>query len=81
MEGSREYNQRDVAYDGEDKSKIHDMRCDVYTRDKQYYRTRECLVFFPHQNMRNIIWDYVKDNIIEEKEDYKAIGFCVCDYK
>ena len=34
MEVSREEHWRDFAEDGEDKSKIHDLRWDFYTRDK-----------------------------------------------
>ena len=34
MEDSREEHWRDVAYDGEDKSKIYAMIWDVYTREK-----------------------------------------------
>ena len=34
----------------------------------------------PHPKGRNIVWTYVKDNIIEEKEDYKSIGIRGFDY-
>ena len=34
MEDSREEHCRDVAEDGEDNSKIHDLSWDVYTREK-----------------------------------------------
>ena len=35
----------------------------------------------PHLKGRNIVWTCVKDNIIEEKEDYKAVGLRGFDYK
>ena len=35
----------------------------------------------PHPKGENIVWTCVKNHIIKEKEDYKAIGICVFDYK
>ena len=35
----------------------------------------------PHPKGSNIVWNCVKDNITEEKEDYKAIGICGFDNK
>ena len=35
----------------------------------------------PHPKGGNIVWNYVKDNIIEEREESEAIGICVFDYK
>ena len=34
-----------------------------------------------HPKGGNIVWTCVKDNIIEEKEYYEAIGLCGFDYK
>ena len=34
-----------------------------------------------HPKGGNIVWTCVKDNIIEEKEDYEAIGIRGFDYK
>ena len=34
-----------------------------------------------HPKGGNIFWTCVKDNVIKEKEDYKAIGLCGFDYK
>ena len=30
----------------------------------------------PHPKGGNIVWNFEKDNIIEEKDDYKAIELC-----
>ena len=35
---------------------------------------------FPNPKGGNIVWTCVKDNIIEETEDYEAIGICAVDY-
>ena len=35
----------------------------------------------PHPKCRTFFWTCVKDNTIEEKEDYKAIGLNGFDYK
>ena len=35
----------------------------------------------PHQKGERVVWTCVKDNIINEKEYYKAIGLCGFDYK
>ena len=34
-----------------------------------------------HPKREGIVWTCVKDNSIEEKEQYKAIGLCGFDYK
>ena len=34
-----------------------------------------------HQKGGNIVWTCAKDNIIEEKEDYEAIGLRGLNYK
>ena len=35
----------------------------------------------PHPKGKNIVWTCVKDNIINEKEEYKAIGLRGFDYR
>ena len=35
----------------------------------------------PHPKLVAIVWTYVKDHIIDEKEYYKDIGLCGFDYK
>ena len=42
---------------------------------------REFSVSIPHLRGGNIVWTCVKDNIIEEKWEYEAIGKCGYDYK
>ena len=81
MKDSRQDHWRDVAEDGQDKSKIHSLRWDVYKREKEELINREFLVSVPHPKGGNIVWNYVKDNIIEEREESEAIGICVFDYK
>ena len=35
----------------------------------------------PHPKGGTIVWDCVKDHIVDEKEDYKYIGLRGFDYK
>ena len=42
---------------------------------------REFLVSVPHPKGGAIVWNCVKDHIIDEKEDYKNIGLSGFDYK
>ena len=42
---------------------------------------REFWVSVPHPKGRAIVWNCVKDHIIDEKEDYKDIGLHGFDYK
>ena len=81
IEDSRVEHWRDVADDGENNSKIHYLRWDVYTRENNYLIKREFLVSVPHPKGGNIVWTCVKDNIIEENYQYKAIGLRGTDYK
>ena len=48
MEDSREDHWRDISEDGGDKSKIHDFRWYVYTRDKEEFIKRKFLVPVTH---------------------------------
>ena len=72
MENSREKHWRDVAEDGENKSKIHALKWYVYKREREEFTKREFSVSVTHMKGGNIVWTYVKDDIIEEKEDHKA---------
>ena len=73
MEDSREEHWRDVADDGEDKGKIYSLMWDVYTRQKEESIKRDFSVFVLHPKGRNIVWTCVKDNTIEDKEDYQKL--------
>ena len=48
MEDSMEEKWRNVAKDDKDKSNIHALRWDVYTREKEELINIEFLVFVPH---------------------------------
>ena len=48
----------DFAEDGEDKSNIHALRWDVYTRDKEELIKREFLVSVLHKKGGNIVWNF-----------------------
>ena len=63
----------DVAEDNEDKSKIHALRWDIYTREKEYFIKKYFLVAITHLKGGNIVWTCVQVNTIKEKEDYKSI--------
>ena len=73
MSDSRDAYWRYVAEDDEDRSNIHALRWDVYTKAKEKLINREFSVAIPHLKGGEIVWTCVKDNAIEEKEDYKAI--------
>ena len=64
----------------DDKKKIHALRWCVYVKDKEELITRSFLVSVPHPKGGKIVWTYVKDHVIEEKEDYKEIGLRGFDY-
>ena len=81
MSDSREEHFRGVAEDGEDNSKIHSLRWDVYTKEKVQLINIQFLVSVPHTEGGNIVLTSVKDNIIKEKEDRKAIEIRGFEYK
>ena len=81
MSDSRWENWRDVAKDDQDGSDIHTLRWDVYTKYKEDLIKREFFVYIIHPKGGNIVWTCVKDNIVKEKEAYKAIGLRGFDYK
>ena len=73
MKYSREEHWRDIADNGDYKSNIHDLKWDVYTRQKEELMKRKFLVSVPHPKGENIFKTCVKDYITKEKEDYKDI--------
>ena len=81
MVDSREDNCRDVAQDGEDKRKINALRWYLYKKREREFDKYIFLVAITHKKGGNIVWNCVKDNIIKDNEDYKAIGICAFDYK
>ena len=81
MEDRMEQNWRGVFEYCGDKSNMHTLVWYVYTRDKYQLIKIEFLVSVPHPECRTFFWTCVKDNTIEEKEDYKAIGLNGFDYK
>ena len=81
MEGSREDNWRDVTENGKDKKNIHKLRWDVYTREKKELIKREFSVYVTYPKGGDIFWTCVKDNIIKEMYQYKAIILRMFDYK
>ena len=81
MDDTRYKNLRDVTDEGDDKKKIHALRWNVDVKEKKELIKRKFLVSVMHPKVGNIIWTCVKDNIIEGKKDYKAIGLLGFDYK
>ena len=81
MEDSMEDHWRDVSDDGQDKMKTHALKWQVYTKKKNELKKRVILVLVPHPKDGIILWTCVKDNIIKEKDKYKAIGLHGFDYK
>ena len=81
MAESREVHWRDVDKGGGDKSKIHALRWDVYTKYREELINRKFLVSVTHPKRGNIVCTCVKDNVTEENEDCEAIGLGVFDYK
>ena len=55
MEDSREEHRRDVFKDVEDKSKIHYLRCGVYTIEEEVLIKRKSLVPVPHPKGGNTV--------------------------
>ena len=74
MEDSREGYWKDVSQYREDKSKIHALVWDVYTRQKEELINRVFLVSVPCPKGGNMVWNFLKDNIIKEKDQYEYIG-------
>ena len=81
MDNNREENWRDVAEEGYDKKKIYSLRWEVCVKQKQYLIKRNVLVSVPYPKGENIVWNCVKDNIINGKYQYTFIGLSGFDYK
>ena len=81
MADSMEEHWSGVDDNGEYKSKFNSLRWYINTKEKEYLIKREFLVTFLHPKGGGTVWTCVKYNIIEEKEDYEAIGLCGIDYK
>ena len=81
MDEIRDEHWMDFSEEGENMKKIHALRWEVYVKEKEELIKREFLVSILHLKGGNIVWTYVKDNITEENEDYKAIGIHGFDYK
>ena len=54
---------------------------DVYTRENGDLTKRNCLVSILHPKGEEMVCNCVKDNIMEEKEDYEAIRLRGFGYK
>ena len=81
MEYSRVECCRGVSEDDEDKSKNHALMWGVYTKEKVELIERDVLVSVPHPKGGHTVWTCVKDNTIEEKEEYEAIRLRGFGYK
>ena len=81
MGNSREEHWRDVAEDGKDKNNIYALGWYFYTIEKEQLIKRLFLFSVPHRKGSNILWNCVKDNIIEEKEQQKYIRLRGFGYK
>ena len=71
---------RNASEDGDGKKKIHNLRWEVYVKDKEELINRELLVSIPHTKGGKYFWTCVKDHIIEENDGYEAIGLRGFDY-
>ena len=60
---------------------MNDLRWEIYVKDKEEFIKRYFSVSVPHQKEGNIVCTCVKNNIINEKEQYEAIGLRGFDYK
>ena len=63
------------------KKKIRSLRWDVYVKEKQDLIRRYFLVSVTQPKGGSIVQTCVKDNIIEKKEEHKALGLRGFDYK
>ena len=55
LDAIREEHWRDVSEEGEDKKKIHDLRWEVYVKEKEELTKREFSVSVPHPKERAIV--------------------------
>ena len=81
MEDSMEEKWMNVAKDDKDKSNIHALRWNLYTREKEELINIGFLVSVSHPKVGETIWNCVKDNTIKGKEQCNYIGLRGFDYK
>ena len=74
MDDIREEHFKDVAGEVDDKKKIHFLRWEVYVKDNEDFIQGLFSVSVPHTKGGGIFWTCVKYHIINEKEQYEAIG-------
>ena len=82
MDEIRDDHWRDDSEEGCDKKNIHALRWEVYAKDNEDLMKREVLVSIPYpKGGGGVVWTCVKYHIIDEKEQYEAIGICDFGYK
>ena len=81
MDEIRDEHWRNVAEEGDDKKKMHDLRWEIYVKEKEELIEIKVLVSVPHPKGKNIVWTCMTDHIIDEKDQYEAIGLRGFDYK
>ena len=81
MDELRDEHWRGVSEEGDDKKKIHALSWEIYVKEKEDFIKRYFLVSIPHPKGGNIVWTCGNDHIIDEKEQYEAIGLRGFDYK
>ena len=57
----------------QDKGEVYPLMWEVYIKEKQELLMSYFSMAVPHLKIGNIVWTSVEDNIINEKEEYKAI--------
>ena len=62
-----------MAEENNDKKKIRALRWDVYVKEKEELITRAFLVSAPHTKCGTIVRTCVKDHVIDENADLKAV--------
>ena len=77
-----ENNRKDsIVENNEDKGEFHAIIWEFYIKDKEELIKIKISASIMHLKEGNTIWTCVKDNITKEKQEYKAIGLCVFNYK
>ena len=67
MDEIRDKNWRYAAEGGYDKKNFHALMWEVYVKEKEDFIKIDFLVSVPHLKGGDIVWTYVKDNIINDK--------------
>ena len=67
MNEIRDYHWRYVAEEGENNKNICALIWEAYFKEKEDSIKREFPVSISHTKGEDIVWTYVKDNIIKEK--------------